>query len=166
MKKVWIAGGTALCLLLSACGGATEEELVAQALSLELPKPASISYEDTHGGAHGDGETFAVLTFDENTAQTVESMLSEADWKALPMEENLSLFAFGGEKDGMNYTYNALASHNVAVPEQGWYWFLDRHSEAEDAHSAEGLLDRASINCSLALYDADKDTLYYYEMDT
>lgn len=164
MKKKWIAAAAA-CLLLSACGSTTTEaEQIVQGLSLEnLPAPASVSHTDTHGGFHGDGETFAVLTFDETTAPQVETMLAEAGWSALPMEETLSIFAFGGERDGVDYSYNVLASHGVTPPENGRYYFLDRHSEASDAAD---LLERASINCTLALYDADTNTLYYCALDT
>ena len=170
MKKRWIASAAVCCLLLAACGNtaaATEAAQIAQALSLSsLPAPAAVSREDTHGGFHGDGETFAALTFDEDAAPQLETALAEAGWSALPMEETLSIFAFGGEKDGITYSYNVLASRGVTPPENGWYYFLDRHSEASDADGAAGLLARSSINCTLALYDADADTLYYYEMDT
>ena len=50
--------------------------------------------------------------------------------------------------------------------ENGWYWFLDRDDAAENPYSADGLLGRGSINCTVSAYDADTDTLYFYELDT
>ena len=53
---------------------------------------------------------------------------------------------------------------DLLVPEirEGWYRLIDRHAEA----GKTDLLSRASLNFTLALYDTDTDTLYYFEMDT
>ena len=50
------------------------------------------------------------------------------------------------------------------VPEirAGFYRLIDRHAQAGETD----LLGRASLNFTLALYDTDTDTLYYFEMDT
>ena len=45
----------------------------------------------------------------------------------------------------------------------GFYRLIDRHSDAGDG---QNLLERASLNVTLAVYDADSDTLYFCEMDT
>ncbi len=73
---------------------------------------------------------------------------------------------YGGELDGVNYGDGVLARYSVSAPVNGWYWFFDRHSEATDPHSADGLLGRYSMNYSAAVFDADRNTLYYYELDT
>ena len=66
INRLGLAGCVAAAaVLLTACSGsaASDAGQVGQALGLDLPAVSSISYEDTHGGFHGDGETFAVLTF-------------------------------------------------------------------------------------------------------
>ena len=45
----------------------------------------------------------------------------------------------------------------------GFYRLIDRHSDAGDG---QNLLERASLNVTLAVCDADSDTLYFCEMDT
>lgn len=42
----------------------------------------------------------------------------------------------------------------------GFYRLIDRHSDAGDG---QNLLERASLNVTLAVYDADSDTLYFCE---
>ena len=167
MRKWLITAAMLPVLLLTACSSAhADEQRVGDALSLDLPEAASISYEDTHGGFHGDGETFAVLTFDEDAAQEVETLLRDAGWQALPMEGDLAIFAYGGEKEGVSYGYEALVKNEVPVLENGWYWFFNRDDAAENPYSADGLLGQGSINCTVSAYDADTDTLYFYELDT
>ena len=85
--------GPAVCaaaaaVLLTACSGsaASDAGQVGQALGLDLPAVSSISYEDTHGGFHGDGETFAVLTFEGEAAQQMQALLPAQGWRALPMD--------------------------------------------------------------------------------
>ena len=48
----------------------------------------------------------------------------------------------------------------------GWYYFLDRHSEAEDPEDDSGLFGRGSYNFTLAIYDKESGVLYCYELDT
>lgn len=166
MRKWILTVAMLLAVLLSACSGTqTAARRVGDVLSLDLPEAASVSYEDTHGGFHGDGETFATLRFGEDGARSLQDQLTE-DWKPLPMEDELRAAVYGGELDGVNYGDGVFAAHHVPAPVNGQYWFLDRHSEAADPHSADGLLKRYSMNYSVAVFDEDQNTLYYYELDT
>ena len=66
------------------------------------------------------------------------------------------------------FSARALISPMTAgIPAAGdRQWLLrliDRHSDAGDG---QNLLERASLNVTLAVYDADSDTLYFCEMDT
>ena len=49
--------------------------------------------------------------------------------------------------------------------EKGYYFFKDRHAEANSGSGAD-LLSRASMNFTLAIFDAAANRLYYYELDT
>ena len=57
----------------------------------------------------------------------------------------------------------ALQFPDSQVAANGFYRLIDRHSDAGDG---QNLLERASLNVTLAVYDADSDTLYFCEMDT
>ena len=56
----------------------------------------------------------------------------------------------------------------MSVPqvESGYYFFQDRHREAEDPGDPSNLFSRNAYNFTAALYDAGSETLYYYELDT
>ena len=154
-------------MLLAACSGTrSTPENVAQELGVSLPETVSVGYEDTHGGFHGDGETFVTLTFSAEDAAALQAQLAEQGWQPLPMEGEMRAAVYGGELDGVNYGDGVFARYSVSAPVNGWYWFFDRHSEATDPHSADGLLGRYSMNYSAAVFDADRNTLYYYELDT
>ena len=55
-----------------------------------------------------------------------------------------------------------LAIPGIPEIRAGFYRLIDRHAQAGETD----LLGRASLNFTLALYDTDTDTLYYFEMDT
>ena len=166
MKKIGIAAAL-LCLLLAGCSGTrSTAEDVEHALSVSLPETVSVGDEDTHGGFHGDGETFITLVFDPADGEALSAQLAGQGWQPLPMEGELRAAVYGGELDGVNYGDGVFARYSVSAPVNGWYWFFDRHSEATDPHSADGLLGRYSMNYSAAVFDADRNTLYYYELDT
>ena len=167
MRKVITAIALLLAVLLAACSGTrSTPENVAQELGVSLPETVSVGYEDTHGGFHGDGETLVTLTFSADDAAALQAQLAEQGWQPLPMEGEMRAAVYGGELDGVNYGDGVFARYSVSAPVNGWYWFFDRHSEATDPHSADGLLGRYSMNYSAAVFDADRNTLYYYELDT
>ena len=167
MKKWILATAMLAAVLLAACSGTrSTPENVAQELGVSLPETVSVGYEDTHGGFHGDGETFVTLTFSADDAAALQAQLAEQGWQPLPTEGEMRAAVYGGELDGVNYGDGVFARYSVSAPVNGWYWFFDRHSEATDPHSADGLLGRYSMNYSAAVFDADRNTLYYYELDT
>lgn len=72
------------------------------------------------------------------------------------------------ERTAAKFSARALISPMTADPllpgiANGFYRLIDRHSDAGDG---QNLLERASLNVTLAVYDADSDTLYFCEMDT
>lgn len=122
-----------------------------------------IQTEDTHGGFQGEGMTGVILDCSENREKALELV---ADWKELPLSENLSLMFYGGERDGVYYAYDFAAQANMPKVEHGFYCFQDRHSKSTDSGSDAEILDRGSYNFSMAVYDSDTDRLYYFELDT
>ena len=87
-------------------------------------------------------------------------------WEKLPLTENLELIMYGGVKDGITYGYNLAHTADIPKVENGYYFFLDKHSGSTDRHSDAELFGRYSFNFSLAIYDSDKKILYYLKEDT
>ena len=54
----------------------------------------------------------------------------------------------------------------VLAVENGWYRFIDRHAQSYDSADESEVLERGSFNFTLALYDADRNELYYLTLDT
>ena len=66
----------------------------------------------------------------------------------------------------VGYKFNLAEKAKIPAIENGFYCFLDRHSEASNPSDDADLFDRASMNFSLALYDSDTNKFYYIEFDT
>ena len=56
--------------------------------------------------------------------------------------------------------------YEISDIKNGYYYFLDRHSESKDRYDSSDLNNRFSWNFTLALLDVDKNIIYYYELDT
>lgn len=153
----------AAVLLLAGCAPWPASGLkgeAAEALGVNLTDGHAVEEEDTHGGFHGDGDTTLILTFTEENRTALEEEIAEADgWKALPLTENLERVVYEGY-------FGELFEDVPRDLTDGWYFFMDRHSEAEDPRDDSGLFGRGSYNFTLAIYDRSRGILYYYEMDT
>lgn len=104
------------------------------------------TYEDTHGGFHGDGHTFAVV-------RGSFGIQASALWKPLPARGNQKLL---------------LKELSACFPEvsRGQIFFCDRHPQSTDPGDDTDIFRRASRNFTLAVWDQDRDILYYYALDT
>ena len=122
-----------------------------------------IEEKDTHGGFLGDGTYYLILDCSERKEQATELI---KDWKPLPLTENLQLFMYGGEKNGVGYAYDLAEEAHWPIINNGVYKFVDRHSEAVDESDDTNLFNRYSYNFTIAVYDFDTDKLYYFEFDT
>ena len=147
--------------------GETHEDnyfrLMKEDSNIELSSCKIIEDDDSHGGFLGDGITKRI--YDCSDSNIKISNLKK--WKELPLSENLSIEIYGGTtKDGKQY----LSKEKLPKIENGYYYFIDNRSQedndVEDIHSDEILLERASQNYILGIYDIDIDRFYYYEVDT
>ena len=74
---------------------------------------------------------------------------------------------YGGEKNGINYGYNFAEEAHLPEIKNGVYKFVDRYNGyLKDRSDDSEILDRSSFNFSIAVYDLDSNTLYYFERDT
>lgn len=156
MKKLLVL---TLVLLLFLGGCSDETDNISGTLGTDVSGGEVLISEDSHGGFHGDGETYMVLQFRDETQFSVPE---SPFWHALPLTENLRSVLYG---NNIMLTDDA---GNPRVPEieNGFYFFCDRHSESTDPTDDAGLFSRSSLNFTLAVYDSDTCTLYYYEQDT
>lgn len=160
----------ALLACLAGCGSTDIRRELSETLGVDLTGAAILEENDTHGGFHGDGTTCIAL---ELTAPQKEAVLAAAamdpHWHDLPLSETAEILLYGAESaNGISGPYLHDGSYTPLVPEitGGCWFFLDRHSGASDGVSDENVLQRSSLNFTIALYDADTGILYYLKMDT
>lgn len=136
-------------------------------LGLDGVTAEQVLADDTHGGFHGDGLAYKVFRLDGAEAEA--TFRADGRWKPLPASEPVQILIYGGEdaaaQIGPFFTDEQGDARFPAV-ENGWYFFEDRHAEAVDPEDAAAALERPSFNCTIALYDADTETLYYGALDT
>ena len=71
--------------LMTACGKKDKQNVISEALNIDVEKGKIISEYDTHGGAHGDGTSCIVLKF--NNDSILKEIKSNKKWKSFPMNE-------------------------------------------------------------------------------
>ena len=159
IKTITIA--VLICVVFSACG-ITESPRTA-CFGFEITEFTVVEEKDTHGGFLGDGCYYLILDCSQNRSQA-HKVINE--WEELPLSENLDLAMYGGERNGVTYGLNFAEVAHWPTINNGVYKFIDRHSESVNEADDTNLLSRYSFNFSIAVYDLDTDTLYYFEMDT
>lgn len=161
--------------LTSCFGGADESDemsigAVSDRLGLDVSAGEVISNRDTHGGWLGDGETIVVIRFSGDGEKAVlADIMEQSGWNSLPLTENLSTAVYGKVEDNARrLPFFTDENQDPFLPEikNGYYFFRDRSSESTDPFDASQLYNRASYNFTLAVYDMDQHTLYYFELDT
>ena len=165
-----------ICLLLIACmvcspGCAKSEDReteIFQTIGLEFSNVEYATRIDTHGGFHGDGST--VLTMPVPSKSVLSQIQNNPEWHPLPFTENLTALVYGIRTDeaSIGPYITVDDSGTTAVPQitNGYYFFLDRHSQSTDPQDDTNVLSRASFNLTIAIYDCDTEILYYLEFDT
>lgn len=159
-----------VCLLcLTGCsrsGSITDE--ISKTIGIDLADVEYVTRIDTHGGFHGDGST--IVTIPMSSQSVLQQINSNSNWHPLPLTENLTAVVYG-ITDGTSTIGPYITvddTRNPAVPEisNGYYFFLDRHSQSTDPHDDTNVLSRASFNLTIAVYDSDTEMLYFLEFDT
>ena len=132
---------------------------VSRNIGITIPFSTEIECKDSHGGFHGDGECVIKVYFSDEQAIKFKNKIDKnSHWKQLPMPERLQEVV-GARMDKDMY---------VPIIENGYYFFVDRHSEADDKFNPNEMFEefRASSNYTVAVFDIDENILYYYELDT
>lgn len=148
---------------ISGCSSISTSEYIKKEIKVDISKCNIIVDNNEHSGFLGDGEYYVkaeCLDEEKNLTKQVSS------WNKLPLSENLQLIMYGGHKDGIEYGYELAKKLDIPEIKNGYYFFIDRHSESKDKFNDENIFDRYSFNFTLAMYDSDFNVFYYYEFDT
>ena len=148
------------------CADISEIEYINKQIKINILEPTNISYEDSHGGFHGDGTTFAKLEFSSEDKERVIEEFKENNWFNTQLSDNINIFIYGGMKNGVFYDFNIAKEFKIPKVENGYWYFVDRNSENGDSSSDSEIFNRNSFNITVALYDLDENILYYLEFDT
>jgi len=149
------------------CSATSEANYIQKNINIDIPKPINVSCSDNHGGFHGDGKTFAKLEFSpEDEGIILKEFQDNDNWRELPLSENINLLMYGGIRGETSYSYNIAEDFEIPKIENGYWYFVDRHSESTDSSSDTEIFNRFSFNLTIAMYDVDTNILYYVEFDT
>lgn len=156
-----------LSLTLTGClfGGETAD--IGKAVELDLGGSVLVRSEDSHGCFLGDGQLVALL--DCSAAPLTDTIKSHPHWHALPLTEPLTrLLIAQSDGNGLNAPTFTDEDGRALLPDirNGYYFFKDRHAEADNVYDDTGLEERYSYNFTVAVYDTDTNKLYYCKIDT
>lgn len=166
MKKLgWIGIVLVFVFSLTACGSQDPQEIVSEALGVDASTGSTMSSMDTHSG-NGDGTSFVVLHFDGD--EMIKQIKADAAWQPFPLDETVQTLVYG-VSDATSSIGPFLTDEDgkalVSEIANGYYRLIDRQVEEDQATGAD-ILNRASFNFTVGLYDTDTNTLYCCELDT
>lgn len=130
--------------------GEIRRELKINAKSCDI-----IKSKDTHGGPHGDGQLFAVFDCSKDSNKIIEQM---KEWDLLPIYDDYLKGLFDGIKTNELYV-NEMKEYDILNLQKGYYYFKG----INPYYWRDGSKD--FFNIRLAIYDLDKNVLYFYESD-
>ena len=168
MMKKRICGLLTAFFMASALSGCQSYEDVSLVLGADVENAEVILESDSHGGFHGDGERDIIFQFRDDTFEELIQM--DQTWHPLPIQDDTVMaLLYGLEKDGVIYGPHLWAGQEeMRLPhiEKGYYLFYDRHAESVAPFDSKGVLERNSLNITVAVYNTETDRLYYAELDT
>lgn len=155
MKKV-VAIICAIFIFAFSLIGCSLKDTVAYNLKLNVSSGEVSESFDTHGGFSGDGITFVKIKFSDDSA--LMQIENNNIWKSLPSDKTVNDLLYGNYSD-----FVCDEDGNSLIPEikNGYSLLIDKQNE-----TLTNMLERASFNFILGIYDADTDILYFYELDT
>ncbi len=156
----------ALLLAVAVLGGVSgcqKYDDISLMLGADVDAAEVVGKTDSHGGFHGDGERYLAFQFADDAFE--DAIQKDRTWHKLPVEDDTVTALLYG-KELKEVTYGPYIEAELPQVEKGYYFFYDRHTDAADPFDTSEVLERASFNFTAALYDSEKDILYFVEMDT
>ena len=126
---------------------------------IETPIPmfAKMEEKDTHGGFHGDGKALVKIYFSDNQSDKfMKKIENNIHWNKLPIDKILQTCI----------TNKSIEEMSIPFVENGYWFFIDRHSDTTSKYNYNDMLNRASSNYSVAIFDKESNILYIYSLDT
>lgn len=133
----------------------SEADVIKKNTGVDVSACKIVRLTNDHGGFLGDGVTFAEADCSGHEADIISGINSAKGWKNLPASENSEVIIETLEEN-----------YNIESSENGYYYFYDRHSEAENPYSDEEVFSRYSYNYTFAVYYTENARLYLYILDT
>lgn len=150
----------------TACSSSNPIEKISETLGVDLSSATILQSMDSHGGFHGDGDTYVKISFDDDEGKSfVKELETTTGWNELPLTDNLNTIVYGTEIVGP-YATNDNGETYFPFVSNGYYFFIDRHSESKNIKDDTNIIKRASFNFTIAIYDINNHVLHYYELDT
>lgn len=170
-KRIAIVGLIlVLAFQVSACSSVDFTEEVTEKTGLDVSAGKEVTVSDTHGGFHGDGTTYGVLEFSDDKLE--KQIKEDEKWKKLPLDEGAETLAYGtrremGDTVEISGPYMTDDEGNALMPkvENGYYFLLNKQN-GKIGMTREEIRSEPSHNVILAIYDTDKQMLYFCEEDT
>ena len=142
-------------------------ERMSEWVEVDVTGGEQIYFYDDHGGFLGDGMTFAVIRFPDDTL--VPAIEANLGWRELPLSDNLSTAFYGSSKNSRPLIADDRGNPRFPYVENGYWYFFDRRDNdlAPGGHYDDSrLFDRHSYNFYAAVYDTDSNTMYITAFDT
>ena len=155
-----ICGIGLLIYISSYLSNSSRLEHISKKIEINLENCKIEKEKDTHGGFLGDGDYFAKIICNTQIDNKIKS-----EWNKLPLPDELQKVMNIIQYDNKG-GHNVYDKYNIPNLENGYYYFLDRHTESKDKKSDKELNQRSSYNFSVAIYDDENKILYYYALDT
>ena len=114
---------------------------------------------------HINRETLLTVEYDS----ILKEIKSNKKWKSFPMNETVRCLAYGEETEngtvGPYLTDEKSGDRLLPNIQRGYYLLIDRQNQNNQSKK-ENILDKASFNYDLGIYDMDTNTLYFCQLDT
>lgn len=144
--------------------GCILKEPDAVSLGISYDNATLVKEYDNHQGGFGDGITYNEYSFRE--CPVTDKVLSDSHWHKFPVSENVTAIFYGSDNRAPYVTRENDDKPLTPKVENGYYFFYDRHSESKNTADDTDVFSRVSVDFTVAIYDTDKNILYYCEYDT
>ncbi len=143
--------------ILSACSVKDPRIGLSRQLGIDLMNDGTTLLHETDTiDWFGDGYILSELECNDDSV--LNDIMNNERWKALPLSDNVHRFFYGDF-----YLPNGLS---IPVIDEGYYFFYDRHDQADDRYDDSDLFGRASFNFTFAIYDTEENKLYVCKFNT
>lgn len=155
-----------LCLFACSRPGRIADE-ISDALEIDLRAGRTVAVSQDRDRMFGDGQLFVELQFYGDDAEA--AIRDNPRWNPLPPNDEVTTLLYGSS--GINSFAGPFVTTRDGEPlfpavKTGYYFFEDRHPDAWAGEPESAVLERASFNFTVAVYDAESDTLYFAQLDT